>query len=93
MKDHRVQTPSSNEQAEALKFEKLEQKKIGRSNQGQDTCTDNNAVDVDRSHWEQLGHKPIKYTSYQTFRRGFCPTGQNLSLGQEDLQSENTLPL
>ena len=32
------------------KFENLEQKKIGRSNQGQDTCTDNNAVDVDRSH-------------------------------------------
>ena len=74
------------------KFEKLEQKKIGHSNQGQDTCTDNNAVDANRSHQNNW---VLNYQVHPlpSIRRGFCPTGQNLSLGQEDLQLENTLPL
>ena len=75
------------------KFEKLEWKKNGHSNQGQDTCIDNNTEAGDRRANQNNWVINLSSTPLTKQQERLCPGGLNLSLGQGNLQLESTLLL
>ena len=65
------------------KFENLQQKKSGCSNEGQHLSTDNMTMDTMKSVIN------LSSTPLQQNKRGYCPMGLSLSSSQEDLQLES----